>query len=287
MTKSPDKPAEALRADRLAMLQEIAKDLENEVVFPVNFDVTVKMGAVLREADASPSRVARFLEKDPLVVLKLFKAAHRRRDRLGSASPVLSTDEALALLGMGEVRRIVGDCAREQLSRSRELAAFEEEAYFIWQHSLRTAAIARVLAARLTRVNPLEAFLAGLVHDLGAFYLLDRTRLYPELLERPKTVVYLVAQWHESVNTILLDSLGLPAELIEGVRDHEEPRPPVENPRTLNDVIYLANRFAGGLTELHFQDVQVPSEPVELLLPKFAELRPEWEGACTALLDLS
>ena len=65
------------------------------------------------------------------------------------------------------------------------------------------------------RINPDQAFLAGLVHDLGAFYMLYRAAQYEELRMRPDTVKYLMLQWHEGIGVSLLNALGLPEEIIK------------------------------------------------------------------------
>lgn len=280
--RSPDKPVEALREDRLAMLQDIARELEDDVCFPVFFDATVRIGSVLRDPAATPEQVAACVVQDPLVVLKLLREANLPQNNPQGAR-LYRVDEAIARLGMSATRKLVTACTVEQLAQMKHLSLFEELAGYLWQHSLRTAAIARVLAARLTRVDPEQAFLAGLIHDLGVFYLLDRMWLYPELQERPQSVKYLVIQWHESVSTILLDSLGVSEELVEGVREHDLPRPPLENPRTLSDVIYLANLFAGGLEEFRLQDMP-HTAPAELALPKFQALEAEFAAACAEIL---
>lgn len=48
---------------------------------------------------------------------------------------------------------------------------------------------------------------AGLVHDMGAFYMLYRAVQYEDLRQRPETVKYLIAQWHESLGVSLLGAL--------------------------------------------------------------------------------
>ena len=59
-----------------------------------------------------------------------------------------------------------------------------------------------------------RSVLAGLVHDLGAFYMLYRSAQYEELRLRPDTVKYLILQWHESIGVSLLDALGVPEEIV-------------------------------------------------------------------------
>ena len=88
--------------------------------------------------------------------------------------------------------------AMKQMLMSRSMVDFDELTRKLWEHSLHSAAAAYVLAKRMTRINPDEAKLAGVVHDLGAFYMLYRALQYPELRKRPERI-YSVSYTHLDV----------------------------------------------------------------------------------------
>ncbi|QLG89274.1 HDOD domain-containing protein [Chitinibacter bivalviorum] len=279
--KTPDQ----LHEERLAMLIDIAKELEGEVIFPICFDASVQISTVMKSKTASLQRIAHEVQKDPLITAKLLKMANSVVfNPMGKT--ITDLGAALTRLGMETARATALACAMQQLIRSRDLAAFEDIAKELWLHSIKTSMIARVIARRLTRVNPELAMLAGLVHDLGAFFMLDRAGRYPELSERPKTVEYLVAQWHESVGNILLDSLGLPEEIVEAVKEVDLPRDFIETPRNLGEVIYVANLFAGGFSEMQKLDIPDLEEPKELSYGKYTDLSTEMEEACQEMISL-
>jgi HD superfamily phosphohydrolase YqeK len=91
--------------------------------------------------------------------------------------------------------------------------------------------------------------MAGLVHDLGAFYMLYRATQYSALRERPGSMRFLIAQWHENIGLTVLTALGMPEEIIEAVRDHDVLRPIPERPKNLNDIVYIGNLLVGGREE--------------------------------------
>jgi putative nucleotidyltransferase with HDIG domain len=128
--------------------------------------------------------------------------------------------------------------------KSRNLTAFDSISRNAWEHSLRVAAIARVLARRIGRINPDEAMLAGLVHDIGIFYLLYRAAEYPEYRENPAAIIELISGWHEGIGESLLHILGLPDRITDAVRDHDRLQN-VETPCSVRDVLYFANLLAG------------------------------------------
>jgi HD-like signal output (HDOD) protein len=286
MTTSEDKTNTELHDQRLAMLEDIAKELDGNTVFPICFDIAIEIGNVMKNPNVSIHHIAQEVQKDPLITSKIIKLANSITYN-PSGRNIVDIENAVVRLGMGTARSVALACAMDQMTRSAQLAPFETQSKNWWLHSLKCAAISRVLCKQLTpRINPDMAFLAGLVHDLGAFFMLDRAGRYPELLERPKTVDYLVAQWHDSIGTVLLDTLGLPDEVVEAVRDNDLPRPTVTQIRKLTDVIYVANLFAGGLDEINKQDLPEPFDPAELDDPQYTRLTDEMNQACAEVMNV-
>jgi len=188
--------------------------------------------------------------------------------------PVRTLHGAVSRLGLNLVRTTALAIAIGQLMRSKEMVQFTELAHALWDHSIKTAAAARVLATAHTRINPDEALLVGLVHDLGAFYMLYRAVQYPELSSRPETLKYLIVQWHESIGVSLLSSLGLPEDIVNASIDHDQPRKLPDAVRTLSDIVYIANILAGAHFEWLFQDFDPDAGEVGVINKKFAELLP-------------
>jgi len=155
------------------------------------------------------------------------------------------------------------------------MAIFSDLTQILWDHSIRTAAGARVIAQRMTHINPEEAMLAGLIHDLGAFYMLYRATQYEELRHRPDSVKYLIIQWHESIGVSLLNALGLPEEIVRATVDHDRLRPNPVPLRTLTDVVYVANMLAGGHFEWTMQGNPMSIEDQQALENAYADLKPE------------
>ncbi|WP_051304800.1 HDOD domain-containing protein [Chitinilyticum litopenaei] len=283
---TPNKSAAELRNDRLNLLQEIAHELEGDVLFPVCFDATIQISSVMKSQNVTPQKMALAVQKDPLLTARLLQLANMPLHNPQNV-PLISLEAAIQRLGLEHARSFIHGLTMEQLKRSANLAEFENISRFIWTHSLRTAAISRVLARRLApRVDPELAFLTGLMHDLGAFYLLDHAAHKPDLAERPQSALYLVAQWHESVGDILLDSLKLPQELVDASREHDQPRAPVEQPRTLAEVLYVANLLAGANQEIHYMDLDDKQPATEARLPVYHGLQDEMDAACTLILNL-
>ncbi len=275
MSQEPttDKVGEALNAQRFQMLEDIAKELKGDVVFPTYFDAAFRLRKELQNPDLPIERIARVVSVEPLIASKLL---HLANSALYSpdGTPARNLPAAISRLGVNLVRTTALAIAMSQILRAKDLAVFSDLTRDLWDHSIRTAAATRILARTHTQINPDEALLAGLVHDLGAFYMLYRAAQYPELRDRPETVKYLIMQWHESIGATLLGALGMPREIVEATVDHDQPLAVPTTVRTLTEIVYVGNILAGAHFDWLHEDGDPGSDSVGAVRQAFADLLP-------------
>ncbi|HEX6736621.1 MAG TPA: HDOD domain-containing protein [Azonexus sp.] len=224
------------------ILEDIARDLSGDVNFPTCMDAAILVRNTLRDPLANLDRVVQVVGIEPLISSKLLRLANSVSYN-PSGKRVNDLATAIGRLGFEAVRTTSLAVAMDQMLKSRNLAAFDDIARKAWEHSLQVAAIARVLARRIGRFKPDEAMLAGLVHDIGIFYLLFRAAEYPEYRDNRAAMVDLIRGWHESIGESLLHILGLPEHITEAVRDHDQAQN-IETPSNLRDILYFANLLA-------------------------------------------
>ena len=270
----PDKSGAELNAQRFAMLEDIAKELAGEVVFPVDFNATMRLRKTLQDPDLPTPKIAAAVEIEPLVAARLLQLANSvlyRRDD----TPVRNLNTAITRIGLKVVKTTALAIAMNQLLRAKELVVFSDLATSLWRHSVHSAVAARQLVRREEcPIDPEEAFLAGLVHDLGASYMLYRATHYPELRARPDTVRHLILQWHESIGGSLLHALGFAEDVVNAIADHDQLRTsPPKALRTLNDVVYVANALAGAHFEWSTLGVSAPTLVDLGLEERYGEMR--------------
>ncbi len=269
-----DKKGDALKAQRFQMLEDIAKELSGEVVFPTYFDAVLRLRKVLQDANQSISGIAAAVSLEPLISAKLLHLANSVAFN-PAGREVLDLKSAIARLGVNAVRTAAMSIVMSQLMRAKGMANFADLTHSLWDHSIKTAAAARIIAKSMTRLNPDEAMLAGLIHDLGAFYMLYRATQYEELRHRPDSVRYLIIQWHESIGVSLLNAIGIPEEIVEATVEHDQVRPTPSPIRSFSEVIYVANMLAGGHFEWLMQDQPDYPADLGLLSEKYDYLLPE------------
>jgi len=261
-----------MTVDTQAFFEKIAKDLSREdVVFPTCFNVTLKVRDLLRDPDVSIDKVATALLAEPVICAKLIRLANSVAMMPSGGSEVREVKAAVTRVGLKTVKSVSFTVAMEQLVRSKHMAAYTEYSKQIWEHSVLTAALCRQLAKHGKRVKQDDAFFAGLVHDIGAFYLLFCASQDAALSQSRDAVVELVVNWHDGIGYALLDALGQqPEEMLMAVQDHESPEP-ISQLTSLGDVLRAANRIANMHCSWREQpavagveELQLPIEPEAL-----------------------
>ena len=282
-TAIADEQDDKLNASCFRMLEEIARELAGEVVFPTCFDAAFRLRRELQNPQLSSARIASVVSAEPLVATKLIHLANSAFYQRRGNPPANDLGAAITRLGIDLVRTTALAVAMSQLLRSKELAPFSNFTRELWAHSLKAAAAAHSVARAQTRINPDEALLAGLVHDLGAFYMLYRAVQCEELRARPDTLIALIALWHESIGVTLLNTLGIPDQIVEATIDHDQPRPLPIPVQTLADVVYVGNLIAATPVEWWRPDLGGGEAEADGARQGYAALLPEIDAAAAAM----
>ena len=282
--KHQDITGDALKAQRFKMLEDIAHELAGEVVFPTYFDAVMRLRKVLQDPNNSIGDIANAVVLEPLISAKLLHLSNSVAYN-PSGKEITDLKSAISRLGIQTVKNTAMAIVMAQLLRARNMAAFTDLTQELWKHTIKTAAASRILAREKTRINPEEALFAGLVHDLGAFYMLYRAAQYPELVERPDSLKYLMINWHESIGVSLLNALGIPQEIVDATIDHDHARPIPVTIRTMGDIVYVANMLAGGHFEWLMQDQADMEADIDGLRAQYAEQLPEIDAFTEEMLS--
>jgi putative nucleotidyltransferase with HDIG domain len=225
-------------------LQALAADLSSKrISFPTFTGATIRVRTALADPAIDAERLARAISAEPLLPARLIHMANSVALNPGGGKPVTDVRSAVMRVGHDVVRSTAVALAMEQLKAAKDVQVFHEQAEWIWRHSLEVAAIAYVVTRKHSRLNADEALFAGLVHDIGRFYLLSRATAYPELVSHPGELDALIQEWHSSIGQAVLHEFDLAEPVLRAVSEHED-HPAAFPPRQLVDVITLANRVA-------------------------------------------
>jgi len=160
----------------------------------------------------------------------------------GPSHEIESIQAAVIALGLTKVQEIAVSCS---LLKLRPTLWFEVSPSTFWAHSLGCALVAREVASRIGFTDPSKAYAAGLLHDVGIVGILWAA---PEEFRR---AIRLAQSSHIPLNEAELQTLGInhvdagsvlgqswhfPAELVEVMAYHHEPKRAVHNPALVSIV---------------------------------------------------
>jgi putative nucleotidyltransferase with HDIG domain len=201
------------------------------------------------DPDASVRQLGGIVSKDLAMTSKILHLVNS--SLFGLRRPVLDPGEACVYLGVDTIKALV--LSLGVFSQYRRTGPFSVEE--LQAHSLRTAALAKQIAAfeRLSKAEMDEAFLAGMLHDVGKLVLaLNCPREYDDCIAaaREKNVPVLETEsrafgiTHAEAGMYLLRLWGLPDAVTEAVAFHHRPSE-------------SGVRLLGSLTMVHVANVLV------------------------------
>jgi putative nucleotidyltransferase with HDIG domain len=184
--------------------------------------------ALLCNADAEMSEVVRCLKSEPGLAARVLKVANSPFYR--QSGNVGSVDRALQVLGFTAVRGIAAAGCMDRLPVPSFGGAINADRFR--RHSLAVACAAQELSKRLGARIDSEAFMAGLLHDIGVLLI---GRLRPDAdsihLDLPAgdAASLLAAETatfgaqHAELSAALVTAWGLPASLGHSLASHHAP----------------------------------------------------------------
>lgn len=141
-------------------------------------EIIPQLMRTLRDEDMNAAELSRQLSRDVVLVAEVFREANRPAylPRYHAGPPVNSIEAAVMLLGQNGMRMLLARVAFRPVIGMGSGRHTKRIAPLIWRQSEKCALAASLVAPAL-RANPFEAYLAGLVENLGlvvAFRIVDQ-----------------------------------------------------------------------------------------------------------------
>lgn len=196
---------------------------------------------------------------------------------LGYGRTCTSIGDAVVRLGFKRIKSIVMASAASD-SMKRSLRGYRLGAGELWEHSLAVAVSAEWVAQAVRYPKPEEAYVAGLLHDMGKlmldqYVLSDYTKIV-EYMHRYKLSLWQVEEKligidHAKVGGLMAEKWQFPPNLVYAIRHHHDPST-AKKDANLAAVINMANAFAtkknDKLPDIHMKSIH----PVSLQILKLA-----------------
>ncbi len=120
--------------------------------------------ALAQDASADADALIAVIRSDPAIAMRIMRTVNS--SYLGVRESVADLKQAVMLLGFQEIRNIAMSSYVAPLFRTTSgYRNYSREG--LWNHMVSTGMVAQEIARISRRVNPPEAYLAGLLHDIG------------------------------------------------------------------------------------------------------------------------
>jgi HD-like signal output (HDOD) protein len=227
--------------DERQALEEIAASAaRGELVFPTHAEMALRVRRALDDPDSSVDKLAKLIQAEPLLAARVVGMANSvTYNRTGR--PIVDIRNAITRVGFKTLRALVTAVVVRQMEEMPKTPAHKELAIRLWEHTAHVASLAYVLAKRVTHQDPDTAFFAGIVHEVGGFYLISRAADYPGLFESG------IPDWdgdeEARVGRAVLQVLGVPEPVVKAIEALWEGLLAMP-PETLGDTLLLADQLA-------------------------------------------
>lgn len=215
-----------------------------ELTFPTSVAVAMRIREALDDPDCHVEAASKLVQAEPLLSARVVALANSAAFNR-SGREITDVNTAVSRLGFRTLRSLAMALVTRQMAGAPTLPAYRDMAARLWEHTAHVAALSRVLAKRVTAQDPETALFAGLIHEVGSFYLISRATDYPVLINGE------VTEGDDEVEALIgsevLKLLAVPETVvvaIQAVWDGYLSLPPV----SLGDTVLLANELAPVLS---------------------------------------
>lgn len=198
------------------LLMEFYAELRsNQLSLPSVPDVAWKVRRMAERDDTTAEQIASAITADPAMAAKLVRACNSPLYR--GFSEVRNVRETVVRLGTKTTRQLVTVFAMREVFQSRQ-PILQKTMEKLWDHSREVAALCWVLADSVTRINPEEALLAGLLHDIGVVPVVVQAEHHVNLFADQVNLDRAISELRGDVGAALLENWGFPESFSEVAR---------------------------------------------------------------------
>ncbi|MBV8635633.1 MAG: HDOD domain-containing protein [Burkholderiaceae bacterium] len=226
-------------------IEDLTAELSTkELVFPTSLNVTMKIRHALNSPDISNDAVARIVGAEPVLSAYILRLANSAMFNQ-TGMPFTDLRKATMRLGHSMVRNVAISVGMKQLVQSKSSSETPKVIDGLWKRCIRISALSFVVAKRLTRLNPDTAMMAGLLLNIGKFYILNRAHSYDALFVDEAALWELIDRWHADIGTAILESWEVPEEISNAVLNGAEYGYTHRGAPDLTDVVIAADLLDG------------------------------------------
>lgn len=215
-------------------------------------EILIKLLEACEDESTPLADIACLISKDPVLsfkVLQLVNSAY-----YGIRKKFTTIDQAVVYLGANSIRNIATTTSIHQVFDSHRLKCIKQFSLSgFWWHSLLCATLAKRIAVRTRYGNHDEAYLSGLLHDIGRLVLISTFPKEHECIlletEDVQNMVWaetqLIGVDHGEVGAWVVEKWKLNSLMGEAIKYHHESLDHIGESFPLVKIVYLSNLLCG------------------------------------------
>jgi len=218
-----------------------------DMAFPTGAQVALKLRRSLDDPDCSVETASRLIQAEPLLASRIIAMANSVIYNR-SGREISDVRLAIALLGFRTIRSLAMSLVTRQMAGKVGDEAHQKLVNRLWEHSAHVTSLAHAIARHVTHQDAETVLFAGIIHEIGGFFMLSRAPYFPGLLDGDYT------DWLEGgeieVGRAVLSKLQVPESVASAIETFWEgylSMPPV----TLADTLLLAEMLSTIPSPLH------------------------------------
>ena len=253
-------------------------------------NAAMRVATLAQDANVSTRAIADAIGCDPALAARILRVANS--PLYAPLRRITSLPMAVGALGHRVIYQMVIASIASEAFRRKERSPLEK---VLWEHSVAVALMAREISSALGMRGSEEAFLCGLLHDIGKLLLIRHDALlYLQLVETDDGRDLLTREeeiygyTHAQIGALVARHWELPEEIAYAIYHHQRPGHVDQSifmARVVNVADGIANASGIGLRKIEEEEV-VRSESARALRLDGPQLRALWEKSSTSLREM-
>lgn len=183
---------------------------DNSITLPTLPEVALRIRDAVESEDTAANQIAEMIATDPALSARLLQVANSPLYR--GRITIDSIQMAVTRLGTKLIRNLITSLAMKQIFQATS-DTMHSQLHAAWEVSVQIAAISRALSKHVPHLQPEQAMLAGLVHNIGCLPVLVMSEDFPELLEDESKLEHMVNSVSPFIGETILTEWGFPKSM--------------------------------------------------------------------------
>jgi len=197
----------------------------DQLILPTLPEVALKIREAVESENSSAQQIADTLTQDASLSARLIQVSNSPLYR--SRNPIEDLQMAVTRLGIRLVRDLVISLAMKQIYQATS-DVLDEHFRKSWNTAVEVAAICRMLATTVPGINPEQALLAGLIHNIGSLPILVMAEDDDDLFNDSEALGGIIEELTSPVGILIVQTWNFGDAMIDVVKhahnftyDHE------------------------------------------------------------------